>query len=215
MNAKVNKNFLKIDTHSVMYYSLKAFENKASELIVVTNPMDIEKAREVTSLFSYESIKVIEGGAERYDSVISGLDQCSKDYVFIHDCARCLIKEDVIDRCVEAVIRHDACIAAMPVKDTIKVCKNSSSTDENPIITNTPARSNLWQAQTPQTFKTKLIRDAYHRALGNKTIGDLTDDAQTLEQMGIDVFLVRGDYSNIKITDPGDIVFAKAVLQNK
>lgn len=130
-------------------------------------------------------------------------------YVFIHDGARPFVTEDIIERTFRAVEQFQACAAGMPVKDTIKL------TDAEGKIVESPDRSRVWQAQTPQAFSVPLIAEAFRRLRETDPSG-ITDDAMVVEsQMGVAVRMVEGSYRNIKITTPEDLLIAEALLKSE
>ena len=130
-------------------------------------------------------------------------------YVFIHDGARPLLDQGMLDRLCRSVREYRAAVAAMPVKDTIKIA------DEENFAVSTPDRRTLWQVQTPQVFEACLIRDAYEKLIQEKA-SDVTDDAMVLErEAGIQVKLVEGSYRNLKITTPEDLLTAEALMRER
>ena len=153
--------------------------------------------------------RIVTGGKERYESVYRGL--CAEDgadYVLIHDGARAFITPELIAQCIRDVKRYDACVMAVPVKDTIKIV------DEEQYAVSTPDRSVMWQMQTPQCFRLPEIREAYRKMLesGEKT---MTDDAMVMEKYGNRrVKMSMGSYENIKLTTPGDFILGEAILKN-
>lgn len=164
---------------------------------------------------------IVAGGKERYDSVYQALKVIAdgdmavpnKDgYIFIHDGARPFLTEDILKRCLAEVERTGACVAGMPVKDTIKIA------DGEGYAAQTPDRTLLWQIQTPQVFETALITEAYERLMREKKrLADagiqITDDAGVVETlMERPVKLVEGSYRNIKVTTPEDTAVAEAFL---
>ena len=152
--------------------------------------------------------KIVSGGAERYNSVWNGLQQITeKDgFVYIHDGARPFVDDAMIERAYRCVEETKACVAGMPVKDTIKVV------DEKNYVKGTPERKTLWLVQTPQVFNIQLIKEAYQKLI-NEKIENATDDAMVVEQMmGHTVKLYPGAYENIKITTPEDLLVAEAFL---
>ena len=153
---------------------------------------------------SEESLQVIAGGRRRQDSVKAGLDSlgCNVDIVLVHDGARPLLTSDLISRCCDAAMQHGAAIAALPVKDTLK----KGGPDQR--ILHTVDREDLWQAQTPQAFRLSLLLDAYAQA-GEK---EVTDEASLLELAGVDVYLIEGSETNIKITRPDDLLIAEKIM---
>ncbi len=160
-------------------------------------------------------VVLVAGGRERRDSVNNCLDALSKDteVVLVHDAARPFIDKSLIDALIKEAASNGAAIAGVPVKNTIKkiVYQEPRTENREPIIIKTINRNNLWEAQTPQVFKKKLILKAY-REFGNAKV---TDDASLVERLGVKVRIIQGSYSNIKITTPEDLVFAEALLSNE
>lgn len=152
-------------------------------------------------------LKIIEGGQTRQESARFGVDNVDdrSKYVAIHDAARCLIDQEMIDRVCKSAYLGDGAILAIKAIDTVKIA------DKNTYITSTPDRQFVWQAQTPQVFKTNAFRAAAYVARDEKLEG--TDDASLLEHIKIPVKLIEGSRENIKITEPCDIYFAEAVLR--
>jgi 2-C-methyl-D-erythritol 4-phosphate cytidylyltransferase len=148
----------------------------------------------------------IEGGDTRQDSVRHGLAALPPEAnaVLIHDGARCLVDPDLISRCVAAVQAGAAVIAAAPVTDTIK------RVDGEGWIQETPDRSALWGAQTPQGFAVQQLREAHQRAIAEGWT--VTDDASLFERLGWPVQVIASSPANIKITTPFDLTIAEAVL---
>lgn len=212
MHTKVRKQYLLLEEKPILYYSLKAFEDSRVEnIILVVGKDEIEYCREeIVKRFGFQKIKAITaGGKERYDSVYEGLKAAGgADYVLIHDGARPFLTQEIIERTIDAVLKYQACVVGMPVKDTIKLADGEQFAKE------TPDRSCVWQVQTPQAFAYELLYDAYSRMLG-KTEAGITDDAMVVERMtDTKVKLIEGSYRNIKITTPEDLVLAKAFLQD-
>ncbi len=162
-------------------------------------------ARTKTMVENYRLDKVAAvcaGGARRQDSVYAGLlalGDCR--WVAVHDGARPCITGDVLDRALEAAQLCSAAVAAVPVKDTIKVVGDGD------VITDTPERSTLWAAQTPQVFDYRLLMRA-HRAASM----EYTDDAGMVEALGHPVRVFLGSYENLKVTTPEDLAFVSHLL---
>lgn len=207
MQSKVQKQFLLIKDKPVLFYTLRVFENSPviTDIILVTGKDEIEYCqKEIVDKYGFNKVrKIVAGGKERYHSVYEGLQAAEDgDYVFIHDGARPFVDNEVIERAYLAVKEHQACVAAVPVKDTIKIA------DEEGFAAQTPDRKKVWQMQTPQTFEFHLIKDAYERLLLEEPEG-ITDDAMVVETMtDHKVKLVEGSYRNIKITTPEDLEIA-------
>jgi methyl-accepting chemotaxis protein len=131
-----------------------------------------------------------------------------EDYIFIHDGARPCVTAQIIYNCMQDVMEYKACVAAVPVKDTIKVA------DKAGMSVNTPDRSTLWQIQTPQSFEYELIMDAYEKMIKDSARGNITDDAMVVEKYtSVRVKLTQSSYKNIKITTPDDIIIAESFIK--
>jgi 2-C-methyl-D-erythritol 4-phosphate cytidylyltransferase len=217
MNSNVKKQFLQIHEKPLLYYALKAFEDSfIGSVILVTSEDDKEYCqKEIVEKYHFHKVKkIVSGGKERYHSVANGVmaaEEC--DYLFIHDGARPFVTQDMLTRLFEEVKKSNACVAGMPVKDTIKIANADG------YIESTPKRDLVWMIQTPQVFSYELIFKAYaillkeEKSLIEKGIS-ITDDAMVVETLiGEKVKLVEGSYKNIKITTPEDISVAEGFLQ--
>lgn len=154
-------------------------------------------------------VKLIQGGDTRQQSVYNGLQALPSEAkkVLIHDGARCLATPDLFDRCTQTLLHCQGLIAAIPVKDTIKIV------DSNLQVTDTPPRENLWAAQTPQGFDVQLLKKCHEKGLN---LGwEVTDDAALLEKCGFPVQIVNGEETNLKVTTPIDLTIAEFILQQK
>ncbi|MEM9567670.1 MAG: 2-C-methyl-D-erythritol 4-phosphate cytidylyltransferase, partial [Cyanobacteria bacterium P01_E01_bin.34] len=166
------------------------------------------------------SVELIHGGSTRQESVFLGLQRLEElgtaTLVSIHDGARCLASPKLFDRCATALDVADGAIAAIPVKDTIKRVKPSSATSSllaGQEIIDTPDRSQLWAAQTPQCFKLDPLLAAHRQAVTEDWV--VTDDASLFENVGLTVELVMGEETNIKLTTPWDLEIAKQILSDR
>ncbi|MBQ8315528.1 MAG: 2-C-methyl-D-erythritol 4-phosphate cytidylyltransferase [Lachnospiraceae bacterium] len=215
MQSDVPKQYMELLGKPLLYYSLKAFEDSdAEQVVLVTAEGDEEYCRkELVERFGFAKVvAIVAGGAERYASVWNGL-KCLKeqepDYVLIHDGARPLVTAELINRLITETEQYNACVAGMPVKDTIQM------TDERGTITLTPKRDSLWTAQTPQSFEFSLAYDAYEQLMREQEI-NVTDDAMVVGLYhDIPIQMVRGSYTNIKVTTPEDLVLAEAFLKKR
>lgn len=216
MNSAVPKQFLMIKDKPVLYYSLKAFEDSfIDSVILVAAEDDMEYCKkEIVDKYGFHKVaKIVVGGKERYHSVLNGIKAIGEcDYIFIHDGARPFVTQDMLTRLLETVKQSHACVAGMPVKDTIKIA------NEDGYIETTPKRELVWMIQTPQVFEFELIKKAYlilekdEYSLLQKGIS-ITDDAMVVEMLlGEKVKLVEGSYQNIKITTPEDLAIAEGFL---
>ena len=214
MKSKTKKQFMEIKGKPVIWYSLFEFEkSRVDEIILVTGKEDIDYCKkEIVEKYNLKKIKnVVAGGSERYESVYNGLKETG-NIVLIHDGARPLINNEIIERSIEGTIKSDACVVGVPVKDTIKRANKEG------YIIDTPNRSELWITQTPQSFKTDLVKMAYKKMKeelekGNTTL-NITDDAMVVEEFTTNqVRFVQGDYKNIKVTTPEDIDIAELFIE--
>ena len=215
MKSKTKKQFMEIKGKPVIWYSLFEFEkSRVDEIILVTGKEDIDYCKkEIVEKYNLKKIKnVVAGGSERYESVYNGLKEVTGNIVLIHDGARPFINNEIIERSIEGTIKSDACVVGVPVKDTIKRANKEG------YIIDTPNRSELWITQTPQSFKTDLVKMAYKKMKeelekGNTTL-NITDDAMVVEEFTTNqVRFVQGDYKNIKVTTPEDIDIAELFIE--
>lgn len=212
MNTQVHKQYLLLQGKPILYYSLKAFEESpVDEIILVVGKGEITYCKtEIIEKYHITKVShIVEGGKERYHSVFEGLKYTEEaDYVLIHDGARPFLNQQIIRQSMDAVIKYQACVIGMPVKDTIKIA------DDDCYAKETPERKKVWMIQTPQTFERKLIYDAYEKMLQNEDSA-ITDDAMVLERVtGKKTKLIPGSYRNIKITTPEDLLIADVYLEN-
>lgn len=220
MKSHEKKQYMMLQGRPILYYALKAFEDSFVDAVVlVTNKGEEKIAEDIVVQYRFKKVaKVTQGGKERYHSVACGLKSAQKlgnyDYCFIHDSARPFLTSEILMRTYDAVKKYQACVAGMPVKDTIKIA------DPEGYVAYTPMRDLVWQIQTPQVFRFDLIRGAYERLLQNeKSLLEsgkkITDDAMVVETMSqTKVYLVEGSYDNIKITTPEDLVTAEKILDS-
>ncbi|MFB2538923.1 MULTISPECIES: 2-C-methyl-D-erythritol 4-phosphate cytidylyltransferase [unclassified Acinetobacter] len=172
-----------------------------------------------TSLDFAMPVQFCQGGAERMDSVLAALQHLQSqaqpdDYVLVHDAARPCLHNDtlqaILDFCQSG---QDAAIVAIPVRDTLKLAKNLSKENNGlHYIDKTISREQMWQAQTPQIVKYQLLVDALQSAKQQQAI--ITDEASSLELLGVDVGLISGRNDNIKITYPEDLPLAELILKS-
>ena len=192
----------------LVLYSLEAFNASpaVSVIVLVVAEHNLEACRRIVDENGLDKvIDVRVGAGRRQDSVRVGLDGMPyPGSTIVHDGARPCVDAATIARGVAAVHRHGAAIAAVPVKDTIKLAARDRR------VLKTIDRDGLWAAQTPQVFRTAVLRDA-HDALD----GDFTDDAAMVEARGGTVTLFMGSYDNLKVTTPEDMAVAEVVLARR
>lgn len=202
------KQLLPLGSMPVLARTLLAFQQCESidEIVLVARKEDLPaftqlaKSHEITKLSA-----AVAGGNTRQQSVKSGVAACDARaaFVAIHDGARPLVEPAHITQTVLAAMQQGAAALAVPTKDTIKMA------DDNGCIASTPDRNRLWNVQTPQVFE----RNLYERALLQPDTDHLTDDCQLVERMGVSIRLVEGNYRNLKITTPEDLVIAEELLK--
>lgn len=212
MGSDRNKLLLKLLGKPLLVWSLLAAEDATSiEWIgIMGQPGDLIEFKNILSQLDLSKpVELIVGGETRQESVYNGLQALPQDAqrVLIHDGARCLATSELFDRCSEALLACKGLIAAVPVKDTIKVV------DSKGIITATPARQDLWAAQTPQGFEVELLKACH--AQGKELGWQVTDDAALLEKCGLPVKIVPGEETNLKITTPVDLAIAEFILRQR
>ena len=212
MGAGVNKQYLMLNEKPIVAHTITVFENSpfVDDIYLIIPEPEIPYCREqVVERYGFTKVRrIVPGGAERQNSVLNGLramaDARDDDLVLIHDGVRPFVPVHVLERALETARVHDGALVAVPAKDTIKIVADG-------IVRETPPRENLWLAQTPQAFRYGVIRAAHETAEAEGFLG--TDDAMLLERLGKDVHVVLGDYRNIKITTPEDLILAEAFLR--
>lgn len=213
MNVGMNKQYLVLKNKPILAHSIEVFQkcDLIDEIIVVANKDEEASCRaNVIEKYGYDKVnKLVTGGDERQNSVYNGLIHVSNkcDIVLVHDGARPLVTSAIIERCINGVKNYGAVSCGMPIKETIKII------DEKRNVKVTPKRDSIWITQTPQAFKLDILVKAHLNALEEKIT--CTDDAMLVEQLGINVRMVEGDYENIKITTPDDLIMAESILNYK
>jgi 2-C-methyl-D-erythritol 4-phosphate cytidylyltransferase len=177
---------------------------------IIAQPTDESYLQELLAALSLtKKVQIIYGGTTRQESVYKGLQGLpdAAERVLIHDGARCLATPELLNRCAEAIRHCPGLIAAVPVKDTIKVV------DDNLLIQSTPDRRQLWAAQTPQAFDVKILKHCHDE--GVRQGWEVTDDAALFEKCGLPVKIVEGEETNLKITTPVDLAIAEFILAQR
>lgn len=199
--GNTNKLLEKINDKTVIEETVTKFIDfdEIDEIIISANISIIPILQEI---FNNPKIKIIEGGNTRQKSVYNALQVIKNEYVLIHDGARPLIRKDTIAYVLEAVVDKNAVTVMTKTTDTIK------EVDIDGRILRTIDRSKLYNTQTPQAFRTDIIKQAHEKLKD----GNFTDDCSMLEELGIPVYIVNGSYTNIKITIKSDLDFAKLYI---
>lgn len=202
----------------VLARTVSAFEEcpEVESIVLVLNPDNMAAAAEMGKQFGWKKVRsMVAGGERRQDSVRAGLSAISDlikrghqlNYVAVHDGARPLLTSNLISRGFEAAHEVGAAIAALPTTDTMKTVDGSGT------VTGTPARGNLWTAQTPQVFRIDLIVNAYERLAQSEEEIEATDCSRLLELTGRPVKVYEGERTNIKITRAEDLLVAEAIFR--
>jgi 2-C-methyl-D-erythritol 4-phosphate cytidylyltransferase len=212
MGSDRNKLLLTLLEKPLLAWTLLAAEaSRQIEWIgIMGQPSDFAAIEEVLQTLTLtKPVTLIQGGDTRQASVFNGLKALPSEAksVLIHDGARCLATPDLLDRCALAIADCQGLIAAVPVKDTIKVV------DEQGWIQSTPDRNYLWAAQTPQGFDVKLLLKCHEK--GEALGWEVTDDAALFEKCQLPVKIVLGEETNLKITTPVDLAIAEFILRQR
>lgn len=212
----INKAFVQIAGVPILVHCLKMLEGTSmiKKVVIAVAPGEVEDARRMLGKFQKEYFPsmlftVVAGGNERQDSVANALAVISENegYIAVHDAARPFAGKEVFLRVMETAEKHSAAVAAVPVKDTIKMVGEAGE------ILVTPDRGLLHAVQTPQIFEIGLLKKAYTYLREHPA--KVTDDASVVELLGKKVVIAMGRYENIKITTPEDLVFAEFFLAGK
>lgn len=212
MGSDRNKLLLKLWDKPLLTWTLEAAQASPSiEWVgIIGQPVDFPDFKEMITMVSLtKPVELIQGGETRQESVYNGLQALPADakQVLIHDGARCLATPDLFERCGQALQTCSGLIAAIPVKDTIKVVDNTG------LIQDTPDRKQLWAAQTPQGFDVKLLKECHEQ--GRQQGWEVTDDAALFEKCGLPVQIVEGEETNLKVTTPVDLSVAEFILKDR
>lgn len=207
MKSQIPKQFINISGKPVLMHTLEAFKkySKQVEIILVLPENDIQTWEDLCSAHSFNiKHQIAIGGKTRFQSVKNGLELVKHEgIVAIHDGVRPLVHQDIIGASFRLAALHGSAIAAVRLKESIRV------TDKD--TTRAVDRADFRLIQTPQTFKTDLIKKAYL----SEEDPSFTDDASVAEKSGVRISLFEGSYENIKITTPEDLIIAEAILQER
>lgn len=209
MGRGIKKPYLKIGSKPILTHTIGVFDKSflVDDIFVVVAGEDRKRCEdEVINPYDFHKVSdVLAGGKTRQASVFNALQRTSDDtdIIVVHDGVRPFVTAEIIEASVESASQYGAAIAAVPVKDTIKVA------DEDDFVKSTLDRSQLWAIQTPQVFRREILMRAHLYAQEHNI--DATDDAALVEQLGYRVKLVMGSYRNIKITTPEDLMIAESL----
>lgn len=214
MQSLVPKQYMPLCGKPMIYYALRAFEESSvDEVILVVAAGEEEYClKEIVSRYSMTKVTaIVPGGKERADSVLSGIRAARGTYVLIHDGARAFVTPALIDRMAAAASQYDAAVAAVPEKNTIR------TVDPEGFSVSTPDRCTLREMQTPQAFRREVLLRAYEKLAKDGTdLSLMTDDAMIAERgAGARIRLIDGEYTNLKVTTPEDLLFGEAILRKR
>lgn len=213
MGAAINKQYLQLAGKPILAHTLAVFQQceQIAGIILVIPQEEIPFCRsEVVERYGLTKVvKIVPGGRERQHSVMNGLQALQgvageQDLIVIHDGVRPFITQELLMESMRVAVTGSGALVAVPTKDTIKVVRDG-------LVIDTPDRTTLWQAQTPQTFRYHQILSAHNAAEQDGFLG--TDDCSLVERTGGSIRIVSGSYRNIKITTPEDLVLAEAFLR--
>lgn len=210
--GEVNKLMaLLLDGVPVLAWTLRALNEAelVDEIVVAVREEDLLPTGDLCKIYGISKpVKIVRGGDTRLDSVLAASLECREDAAFlaVHDGARPLASPALIDRTIALARRTNAAAPAVPVKDTVKLVRDG-------VVVSTPPREDLRAVQTPQVFEASLLRAALQAA--RDAGGAVTDDCAAVERLGKEVHLAEGDYENIKITTPEDLLLAAEILRRR
>jgi len=212
MGSERNKLLLTLMDKPLLAWTLLAAEaaRDISWIGIIGQPADESDFKVILAQLSLSKpVQLITGGETRQESVYNGLQALptEAERVLIHDGARCLATPQLFERCAAVLLSCPGLVAAVSVKDTIKVV------DETGVIQDTPDRRQLWAAQTPQGFEVKLLKQCHDQ--GRNSGWEVTDDAALFERCALPVRIVEGEETNLKVTTPVDLAIAEFILRQR
>ncbi len=204
----IDKTFVEVLGVPLILHTLRVFQASplVGPVVLVLPGENVQRGLELARHHGLDKVQAVcAGGARRQDSVREGLQRLPVcQWVLVHDGARPCLDQRLIAQGLEAALETGAAIAAVPVKDTIKVVSSQG------LVESTPPRNTLWAVQTPQVFRYDLLMEAHQRITQ-----DVTDDASMVERLGVRVKVYMGSYDNLKVTTPEDLHLAEAILRSR
>jgi 2-C-methyl-D-erythritol 4-phosphate cytidylyltransferase len=202
MGNELPKQFLLLEGKPILLHSIDAFLQAYADISIrlVIPQHYIDYTKELLKNFGYsDDIKIIQGGETRFHSVKNGIGNAqSGDIIFVHDAVRCLVSKTLIQRCYEMASEKGSAIPVIPIRDSMRKVLNSE-------VSEVVSREHLYAVQTPQTFKSDILLDAFNVDFNPS----FTDEATVCEHAGKTIYTVDGEEQNIKITYPEDLLYAK------
>ncbi len=208
MGLGYNKMLHILQGQPVIVHTIKKFlgDRSCNQIVLVVNELEIETMKQILGQAQIidSRIEIVKGGAERQYSVYNGLQVVREDVVLVHDGARPFVTNEMIEQCYKLAKSGHPSIVAVPVKDTMKRVING-------VVVDTPNRDEMYSVQTPQASPTSLLKKAHEAAKVASFLG--TDEASLIEKYTTtSVHVVKGAYTNIKLTTPEDLLMAEQLL---
>ena len=207
MGSVIPKQFLDIQGKAILLHTIDQFTAAFSdiELVIVLPAAYIEEGKNLFQKNGYtQHIQLVEGGETRFQSVKNGLSKATESsIVFVHDAVRCLLTPALVQRCYQQALEKGSAIPAVSATDSVRIVNG----EDNSVLD----REQVMLIQTPQTFQSDLLLDAFKQAYTPL----FTDEANVVEANGQKVYLVDGEFENIKITRPLDLAIAEHILAKR
>ena len=207
MGSALPKQFLAIEGKTILLHTIGQFVTTFADInfVIVLPETYIQDGKDLIAASGLtQQFQFVAGGDTRFQSVKNGLAQVDPDaIVFVHDAVRCLLTPDLIQRCYEQALEKGSAIPAVSSTDTIRITEGTNH--------HVVDRANVMMIQTPQTFKAADLQKAFEQPYQTA----FTDEANVLEASGIEVYLIDGEYENIKITRPLDLAIAEYILAKR
>ena len=215
MGGETPKQFLELDGAPILLHTLRrlASSELITEIILATRGEEMARFEERVRAENFrQAVRVVKGGATRQESVAAALEHVSDsiELVAVHDAVRPFVTREQIARVIEEARKCGAAILGVPAMDTVKEVKRASLPEDVALITATIPRERLVLAQTPQVFRTRLLKEAFAKAFADQVTA--SDEAGIVERLGQEVHVVHGTERNIKITKPADMELARFYL---
>lgn len=208
MQSALPKQFIELCGEPVLMHTIRAFYNSQSspQIILALHGSYHELWAQLCAKHNFTiPHKIITGGQTRFHSIKNAVDSVADDDVLIavHDAVRPIVSADIINEAYRCAAENGTAVTAVKSRDSIRQVKGNGSESLN--------RDSIYLVQTPQTFQSAILKKAYEQPYTDT----FTDDASVVEQSGVAITLIEGDYSNIKITFPEDVAIAEALINKK
>ncbi|MCM8818289.1 MAG: 2-C-methyl-D-erythritol 4-phosphate cytidylyltransferase, partial [Candidatus Omnitrophica bacterium] len=205
LNSNLPKSFIELNGKTLFLYSIEKFYKFIDKIFLALPENYIQKGKEIIGN-KFPNIIIVKGGEKRHQSIFNCLKLINEDgIVLVHDVARPFVSENLIRKVIVKTEKYGACIPVLKSTDTLKIVENN-------FVKKTIDRKKIFSAQTPQGFKVSLLKESYLKCMKKCIIG--TDDSFFLEKIGYNkIYCIEGERTNIKITYPEDLIFAKFILK--